>query len=195
MRRDEDLNGYGSGKSTRRNRALSLSPEEFEQVNEDYNDCLTLSDEEMAQIGNEYKNKLTLTPQDMAQISSEHTNTDNSQLIDEMDTLNIPSDANSVQLIHDYLKGIIGRFILVDFLIGTQSMIRKQGYLFSIGSNWILLYDDILKNFVMCDLYSIKFITSPYQKPTTSVNNNPMSALQSTNTMPQTPNNTSRRRR
>ena len=82
MRRDDDFNGYGSGtplpSSTRRNRALSLSPEEFEQVNKDYDDCLTLSDEEMAQIGNEYKNKLTLTKQDMAQIASEHDNNNDS---------------------------------------------------------------------------------------------------------------------
>ncbi len=220
MRRDSDLNrgnnNQARSNSLRRNRALniaqegpaqtngtyidslSLSQEEMDQINQNYGDNLRLTQQQMDQINENYGDNLRLTPEQMDEITNAY-DSDNQTSIQSMD-MSMTSDLNmtqpSTELVYQYLERAIGRFIFVDFLIGTQCMIRKQGYLFNVGSNWILLYDDILGDFIMCDLYSIKFITFPAKKPTTTVNDNSMYQIKPNNiTVQQTGSGTVNRRR
>ena len=220
MRRDSDLNrgnnNQARSNSLRRNRALniaqegpaqtngtyidslSLSQEEMDQINQNYGDNLRLTQQQMDQINENYGDNLRLTPEQMDEITNAY-DSDNQTSIQSMD-MSMTSDLNmtqpSTELGYQYLERAIGRFIFVDFLIGTQCMIRKQGYLFNVGSNWILLYDDILGDFIMCDLYSIKFITFPAKKPTTTVNDNSMYQIKPNNiTVQQTGSGTVNRRR
>lgn len=61
----------------------------------------------------------------------------------------------------------IGEFVVLEFLIGTQKMVYKQGILYNVGENYVTLYEEKTKTFVMCDSLSIKFVTFylPGQRP------------------------------
>ncbi len=61
----------------------------------------------------------------------------------------------------------IGEYVQVEFLIGTQMMMQKQGILYYVGVSYVTLYDDSTKHFVTCDLFSIKFTNfyQPGQRP------------------------------
>lgn len=52
----------------------------------------------------------------------------------------------------------IGIFVVIEFLIGTELIIRKQGTLYLVGRSYVTLYDEELNNFITCDIFSVKFI-------------------------------------
>lgn len=52
----------------------------------------------------------------------------------------------------------IGEYVVVEFLIGTEMIMRKQGVLFHVGRSYITLYDEDVNNFIVCDVFSIKFV-------------------------------------
>ena len=62
----------------------------------------------------------------------------------------------------DYIQGImrtaIGYYIICDFLIGTQQIITKKGYLVKSGINFFTLYDPEQNVYIVCDMYSVKFV-------------------------------------
>ena len=65
------------------------------------------------------------------------------------------------------LQENIGNYVLVDFLIGTDSLVRKQGILYNVASQFLVLYDDFDRQYVVCDIFSVKFVTFllPGQRP------------------------------
>ncbi len=67
------------------------------------------------------------------------------------------------QLLADYL----GLYVVCEFIIGTQGMLRKEGILFNVGRSFITLYDDVNYDFIVCDVFSLKFVTfyQPGQRP------------------------------
>lgn len=52
-----------------------------------------------------------------------------------------------------------GLFVMIEFLVGTQTLVRKQGILYSVGISFLVLYDTAEETYVVCDLYSVKFVT------------------------------------
>lgn len=52
----------------------------------------------------------------------------------------------------------IGQYVVVEFLIGTQEILRKQGMLYHVGRSYLTLYDETLNNFIVCDVFSVKFV-------------------------------------
>ncbi|MCH5353821.1 MAG: hypothetical protein J1E06_10200 [Acutalibacter sp.] len=52
----------------------------------------------------------------------------------------------------------IGQYVVVEFLIGTDGIMRKQGMLYYVGRSFITLYDESANNFIICDVFSIKFV-------------------------------------
>lgn len=52
----------------------------------------------------------------------------------------------------------IGQFVVVEFLIGTEQMVRKQGVLYHVGRSYVTLYDESANNFIVCDVFSVKFV-------------------------------------
>lgn len=52
----------------------------------------------------------------------------------------------------------IGEYVVIEFLIGTAQIMRKQGLLYFVGTSFVTLYDDMEKNFIVCDIFSIKFV-------------------------------------
>lgn len=55
----------------------------------------------------------------------------------------------------------IGEYCYIDFLIGTQNLVRREGILYNVGVSFVVLYDPRGQSYEVCDLYSIKFVTFP----------------------------------
>ena len=70
------------------------------------------------------------------------------------------------------LSDNIGEYVVIEFLIGTERMQRKQGILFFVGTSYVTLYDDDNENFIICDIFSIKFVYFyyPNQRPNRNYN-------------------------
>lgn len=58
-----------------------------------------------------------------------------------------------------YLRTLIGRFVRVEFLIGTQQLQDREGTLLEVGISYIVIREAETDDNVMCDLFSIKFVT------------------------------------
>ena len=58
-----------------------------------------------------------------------------------------------------FLKEQIGKLMRVEFLIGTNNLVDRIGFLEDVGASYILLRSVENDSLVYCDIYSIKFIT------------------------------------
>lgn len=61
-----------------------------------------------------------------------------------------------------------GRRIIVDFLVGTSNLIRKEGILYLVGLSFIVLYDEKTNIYTVCNLYSIEFVSFLPNNPTST---------------------------
>lgn len=57
------------------------------------------------------------------------------------------------------LSDNLGLYAVCEFVVGTQEMETKEGILYSVGRSFVVLYDEIHQNFILCDVFSIKFVT------------------------------------
>ncbi len=80
-----------------------------------------------------------------------------------------PDMEGSVQKV---LTNNIGQYVVMEFLIGSNSIVRKQGILYFVGTSYVVLFDDVIGNYIVCDLYSIKFtyFYYPGQRPSQNFN-------------------------
>lgn len=69
----------------------------------------------------------------------------------------IQDDINYTQ---GYLKTQIGELVKIDFLIGSNLFIDKEGILRDVGISYVVL-EEANGDMVMGDIYSIKFVTTP----------------------------------
>ena len=65
------------------------------------------------------------------------------------------------------LSDNLGSDVMCEFLVGTQAMTRKEGILYSVGRSYLTLYEETSQTFVVCDIFSVKFVTFylPGQRP------------------------------
>ncbi|MDP4091382.1 MAG: hypothetical protein Q8930_19220 [Bacillota bacterium] len=61
--------------------------------------------------------------------------------------------------IQGYLRTLVGRFVRVEFLIGTSQLRDREGTLLNVGVSYIVLREAETDDNVMCDLFTIKFVT------------------------------------
>ncbi|MBQ2943857.1 MAG: hypothetical protein IJD93_04120 [Ruminococcus sp.] len=73
-----------------------------------------------------------------------------------------PVTAESIQYLNGFIRTQIGRRVQVDFLIGNNEIITKDGYLLGVGANYILLNEIGTNDITACDFYNIKFIRFLY---------------------------------
>ena len=66
---------------------------------------------------------------------------------------------SSPYYLQGYLRQHIGQYIRVDFLIGTSSFIDRDGILTDVGIDFIEMQEVQTGNIIVCDFYSIKFVT------------------------------------
>lgn len=57
------------------------------------------------------------------------------------------------------LSDNIGSYVIVEFLIGTGSLNVRQGLLYSVASQFLVLYDELESRYIVCDIFSVKFVT------------------------------------
>lgn len=86
-----------------------------------------------------------------------------------------PIDFSSEEMrgsIQKILSENVGEYVVIEFLIGTEMIMRKQGVLYFVGTSYVTLYDDSSNNFIVCDLFSIKFVYFyfPGQRPSQNYN-------------------------
>ena len=53
----------------------------------------------------------------------------------------------------------LGEYVQCDFLIGTDNLLTKSGYLYDVGLKYFVLYNLESQNYVVCDIFNLKFIT------------------------------------
>jgi len=58
-----------------------------------------------------------------------------------------------------YLKEFVGKFVKIEFLIGTNMFVDKEGTLKNVGISYVTLQPPETDDLLIADLYSIKFIT------------------------------------
>lgn len=57
-----------------------------------------------------------------------------------------------------FLKTQIGRRVKIEFLIGTNMLIDREGTLLSVGISYLLIREVDTNDLIMADMYSIKFV-------------------------------------
>ena len=73
-----------------------------------------------------------------------------------------PVTAESIQYLNGFIRTQIGRRITVTFLIGSNLLEEKSGFLLGVGANYILLNELDTNDITSCDFYNIKFIRFYY---------------------------------
>ena len=83
------------------------------------------------------------------------TNTDNFTVppAQDFDTVGFQGSMQQV------LQENIGNYVIVDFLIGTNGLETRQGVLYTVASQFLVLFDDINLRYVVCDIFSVNFVT------------------------------------
>lgn len=61
-----------------------------------------------------------------------------------------------------FLRTQIGRHVKVEFLIGTNMLIDRDGDLVRVGTDYIIIQETETDDYLLCDMYSIKFIRFYY---------------------------------
>ena len=59
----------------------------------------------------------------------------------------------------DVLEKSIGYFVLCEFLIGNSNLVERAGILYAAGMNFVTLYEPENDRYMVCDIYSLKFVT------------------------------------
>lgn len=70
----------------------------------------------------------------------------------------IPPLVMDIEYTQGYLKSQIGSNIKVEFLIGTNMLIDREGVLVDVGVSYIIINETETDDLLLCDIYSIKFV-------------------------------------
>ncbi len=69
---------------------------------------------------------------------------------------NTPAMEGSMQ---QFLNDNLGEYVVIEFLIGTQTLTQKAGILYAVGTSVVTLYEEVSQTFITCDIFSVKFVT------------------------------------
>lgn len=73
-----------------------------------------------------------------------------------------PVTRENLQYLNGFIRTQIGRRVTIDFLIGSNNMVSKSGYLLAVATNYILINELDTTDVTACDFYNIKFIRFYY---------------------------------
>ena len=111
-----------------------------------------------------------VSPQKSQYVRSPATETQHSKTINQSampqqgiplanDTQQGPPPSTERGYIPYYLTGNIGKDVRAEFIVGTSQYVDKVGRLIEVGINYFVLEDVNSGTHIMCDLYSVKFVT------------------------------------
>lgn len=69
-----------------------------------------------------------------------------------------PVTGESIQYLNGFMRTQIGRRIELQMLVGSDTIVTKEGYLLGIGANFILINEVGTNDITSCDFYNIKFV-------------------------------------
>lgn len=69
-----------------------------------------------------------------------------------------PVTGESIQYLNGFMRTQIGRRIELQMLVGSDTVVTKEGYLLGIGANFILINELGTNDITSCDFYNIKFV-------------------------------------
>ena len=64
------------------------------------------------------------------------------------------------------LQKLIGHYIVASFLIGTEEAVSWEGFLYSVGNDYIVIFQPDIGRYVTGDMYSLKFVEFYNEKGT-----------------------------
>ncbi len=76
-----------------------------------------------------------------------------------------PSNQPQSEMLYndEYLNAILQKFVghkvVVEFLIGTNTLPDRSGYLLEVGANYLILNELETDDLLVCDFYSVKFVS------------------------------------
>ncbi len=70
-----------------------------------------------------------------------------------------PITLQSREYVAGFLRTQLGKKMRVEFLLGNGPLVDQTGELVGVGASYILLFSEDTGDTIMCDLYSIKFVT------------------------------------
>ncbi|EPY2302180.1 hypothetical protein [Clostridium sporogenes] len=70
----------------------------------------------------------------------------------------MPSIQDDILYNQGFLKTQIGKRVKIEFLIGTNMLIDREGTLVGVGISYILIDEVDTNDLIMADMYSIKFV-------------------------------------
>lgn len=73
-----------------------------------------------------------------------------------------PVTSESIQFLNGFIRTQIGRRVSIDFLVGSNTMVTKTGYLLGVATNYLLLNELDSDDITACDFYNVKFIRFYY---------------------------------
>lgn len=73
-----------------------------------------------------------------------------------------PVTPESIQYLNGFIRTQIGRRVTIDFLVGSDNLVSKSGYLLGVAQNYILINELDTNDITTCDFYNIKFIRFYY---------------------------------
>lgn len=73
-----------------------------------------------------------------------------------------PETVESIAYTQGYLKQHIDERVKVEFLIGTNMLIDREGTLVDVGASYIVIQEAETDDLLLADMYSIKFVRFYY---------------------------------
>lgn len=61
----------------------------------------------------------------------------------------------------DILNRIKGEYCICEFVIGSDTLITKSGIMYNVGLSYFTLFNITNNEYIVCDIYAVKFITVP----------------------------------
>lgn len=108
-------------------------------------------------------------------------------MAEDNNSINTPSQGDSGIMDSPGLEGSfqqvladnLGHYVQIDFLVGVQTLVRRSGIIYAVGRSFVVLYDETNRNFVMCDVFSARFVAFFATRPAPGVlPNNPMGVME-----------------
>ncbi len=75
-----------------------------------------------------------------------------------------PSNQPQSEMLYnnEYLNAILQKFIgqkvQIEFLIGTNTLLDRTGFLLEVGANYLIINELETDDLLVCDFYSVKFV-------------------------------------
>ena len=99
---------------------------------------------------------------------------------------NVPPDQDFNTLgfqgsMQQVLQENVGKYVIVEFLIGTNGLTSRQGMLYYVGTQFLVLLDEFESRFIVCDIITLKFVTFLEGRSATTYPTLDQTAVQGTN--------------